>query len=43
MIRKLSIPCKVFVTERITLESHTQVASFRLALLQEQPQKATQE
>ena len=42
MIRKLSTPYKVFVTERITLESHTQVAPFRLASLEEQPQKATQ-
>lgn len=42
MIRKLSTPCKVFVTERITLKSHTQVAPSRLASLQEQPQKATQ-
>lgn len=39
MISKLSTPCKVFVTERITLESHTQVAPFRLASLQNSPKK----
>lgn len=43
MITKLSTSCKVFVTERIPLESHTQVAPFRLASLQEESQKATQE
>lgn len=43
MIIKLSTPCKVFVTERIPSEGHTQVAPFRLASLQERSQKATQE
>lgn len=43
MIIKLSTPCKVFVTERIPLEGHTQVAPFRLASLQERSQKAAQE
>lgn len=41
IIRKLSTTCEAFLTERITLESHTLVAPFRLALFQEQLQKAT--